>query len=274
MADRTELSADVENLNVDYLAEHVEDDESLLGLQDYFIPPTLKKLEATSKQRDLVQEFGAGSIILTPQNTCVWKQGDKPFKFVPILFVPIIRKWVDLKDPEGPNVIDTSFDVTSNLAKIARDPEKRNAEEYGNGFHYQYVEHLTFLGVLYDGEFAGTQCVLSFERSGHFKGKGFLTAIQSRRVTVNEKSIKQPLWAQVWGIELIAQSNQFGNWFGFNFKVVTPSVIEQQYVQPFKEMHISLKELQKQRNIIFEDESTANDITTKSDTMKKAEDQF
>lgn len=261
MSDRTELSKDVENLDVNYLADFVEEDTSLEGLEEYFIPSILKKLESNSKQTDLVQEHGAGSIMLTPQNVCIWKQGNEPFKFVPIMFLPIIRKWNDFKDPEGPNVIDTSFDISSNLAKIARDPSRRSAEGYGKDLHYQYVEHLTFIGVLYDGQWAGTQCVLSFERSGYFKGKGFLTAIQSRRVTIDNKSVKQPLWSQIWGIELTTQSNTLGNWFGFNFKVVTPSVISQQYVEPFKEMHRSLKEMQEKQKIVFEDESTANDVT-------------
>lgn len=268
MADRTELSTDVENLDVGYLAEYAEEDQSLEGLEEYFIPQVLKKLEATSRQTELVQEYGAGSVILTPLNTCVWKQGDEPFKFVPILFIPIVRKWNDLRDPEGPNVLETSFDTTSNIARISRDPERRNSEEYSSGLHYQYVEHLTFIGVLYDGINAGAQCVLSFERSGYFKGKGFLTAIQSRRCTINGKSVKQPLWSQIWGIELLPQKNRLGNWFGFNYKVVTPSVIEQQYVEPFKEMHVKLKEMQEKQKIVFQDESTANDINV-SETIDK-----
>jgi len=262
MTDRTELSTDVENLGVDYLAPFAEEDKSLEGLEEYFIPQVLKKLEATSRQTELVQEYGAGSVILTPLNACIWKQGDEPFKFVPILFVPIVRKWNDLKDPEGPNVLETSFDTSSNLARIARDPEKRDLEEYGNGLHYQYVEHLTFIGVLYDGANAGSQCVLSFERSGYFKGKGFLTAIQSRRCMVNGKTIKQPLWSQIWGIELLPQKNNFGSWFGFNYRVVTPSVIEQQYVEPFKKMHTELKEMQEKQKIVFQDESTDNNVST------------
>ncbi len=262
MTDRTELSKDVENLDVDYLAEFAEEDKSLEGLEEYFIPPTLKKLEANSKPIEVVEEFGAGSMILSPQNDCVWKKGDPPFKFVPILFVPIFRKWLNFDDPEGPNVVETSFDSMSDLAKVARNPERRNAEKYGNdNYTYQCIEHLTFGGVLYDGKFAGTQCVLSFERSGHFKGKSFLTAIQSRRCMVKGEFINQPLWSQVWGIESIPQTNKRGNrWFGINFRVGTPSVIEQKFVEPFKKMHVDWKEMQNNKRIIFDDESTANDV--------------
>jgi len=286
MSDRTELSKDVEDLAVDYLAEYAEEDKSLEGLEVYFIPPTLKKLEANSRPAEVVEEFGAGSIILSPQNDCVWKKDDPPFKFVPILFIPIFRKWLNFDDPEGPGVVETSFDPMSDLAKISRNPGKRNAEQYGNdGYTYQCIEHLTFGGVLYDGNFAGTQCVLSFERSGHFKGKSFLSAIQSRRVTVKlpkkdkktgevikdengeviifDQLMKQPLWSQIWGIELIPQTNKRNQrWFGINFRVVTPSVIDQQYVEPFKKMHVDWKEKQANERIIFDDESTANDVST------------
>lgn len=267
MADRTELSTDVQSLDASFLADFVEEDESLEGLEDYFIPPTLKKLEANSRADDLVREFGAGSMVLTPQNDCVWKMGDPPFKFVPILFVPVYRKWLDFNDPEGPNVVETSFDRESTLAKIARNPNKRNEETYGTNdppFKYQCIEHLTFGGIIYDGNFAGTECVLSFERSGHFKGKSFLTAIQSRKVTIQGKSVRQPLWSQVWGMELVSQSNKKGRWHGINFRTVQPSVIEQKYVEPFKALHEKWKDLQEKERIVFEDETTENDV---SDTI-------
>lgn len=261
MSDRTELSKDVENLDVDYLAEFVEDDTSLEGLEEYFIPSVLKKIEANSRQTELIDEYGAGSVILTPQNICIWKKGDAPFKFVPILFTPIVRKWLDFKDPEGPMVLETSFDISSELSKIARSAERRNSEGYGNsGFKYQHVEHLTFLGILYDGEHAGTQCMLSFERSGHFKGKSFITAIQSRKINVKGEIKKQPLWSQVWGLELIDQSNSKGRWNGFNFRVCEPKVIEKQFVEPFRELHNTWKEMQKKQKIVYSDESTDNNV--------------
>lgn len=267
MSDRTKLSKDVETMDPSFLEEFIENDQSLEGLEDYFIPPVLKKLEANSRSEELVKQFGAGSIILSPQNDCVWQMGDDPFKFVPIIFVPIYRKWLDFEDPEGPMVVDTSFDRASSLAKISRNSNKRNVEEYGNqGYKYQCIEHLTFGGIIYEGKFAGIECFLSFERSGHFTGQSFLTAIQSRRVTINEKSRKQPLWSQVWGIELIPKSNKKGRWHGINFKVVTPSVIAQKHVEPFKELHEKWKELQEKERIVFDDESTDNNVDTTVDT--------
>lgn len=262
MTERTELSKDVENLDVSYLADSLKGDTSLEGLGEYFVPPVLKKLEANSKPKEIVEEHGAGSIILTGQNACVWKMGDDPFKFVPLLFTPIVRKWKDFND-KPPETLDQTFDMHSEMAKIARSKEKRNAEAYGNGYHYQYVEHLTFLGVIYNGQHAGTQCMLSFERSGHWKGRGFLTAIQSRRIIVNEQRVAQPMWTQVWGINLIPRHNEQGDWHGLNFSNVQPSVIEQQYVEPFQELYSSWKKMQEEKMITYSDESTANDIESK-----------
>jgi hypothetical protein len=266
MSDRTELSTEVEDTTVNYLAELAEDDNSLDGLEEFFVPPMLKKLEATSKPKELVDEFGAGSIVLTGQNSCVWKKDDPPFKFVPILFVPIIRKWKDLKDTEPPKIVDQTFNMRSDMAKTARSAERRGAEEYGNGFKYQYVEHLTFLGVIYDGLHAGTQCVLSFERSGHFKGKSFITAIQSRKITGKDNvMIRQPLWSQVWGISLIEQHNQFGDWHGFNFHNMEQSVIGQQHMKPFREMNATYKAMQEKNLIVLDEESTSTAVIDDDD---------
>lgn len=261
MQDRTEMSKDVETLDVSYMEEFVQEDDSLDGLKEYFIPSVLKKLEANSNPKELVEEHGAGSIIITPQNECIWGKGDKPFQFVPILFTPVVRKWLDFDDPEGPSVVDFSFDMASQLAKMARNAGQRNSEEYGGkGFKYQHVEHLMFTGVIYDGEHAGTQCMMSFERSGHFKGKAFSSAIRSRKITINGIQQSQPMWSQVWGIELIEKSNSQGRWHALNFRIVQPTIIDKQYVKPFKELYDTWKEMQEKRQITFVDETTANDV--------------
>jgi len=265
MSDRTKLSTDVQEVDLDYMADFVEDDKSLEGLEEFFVPSILKKLEATSKPKELVDEFGAGSIILTGQNACVWKMGDIPFKFVPIIFVPIVRKWKDLKDQEPPKIVDQTFDMHSEMAKIARSPVKRSAESYGNGYKYQYVQHLTFIGIIYDGPYVGTQCILSFERSGHFKGQSLATAIQSRRITIKDEVKRQPMYTQVWGISLIEQHNQYGNWHGFNFCAVKPNVIDKQHAESFRELNKTWKEKQAKEHIVYEDESTANDVSTSDD---------
>ena len=261
MADRTELSKDVETLDVSYMENFVQEDDSLDSLKEFFVPSVLKKLEANSNPKELVDEHGAGSIILTPQNECIWKKGDKPFQFVPILFTPVARKWLDFDDPEGPSVVDFSFDMNSPMAKMARSAENRNSEGYGNsGFSYQYVEHLMFTGVIYDGVHAGTQCMMSFERSGHFKGRAFSSSIRSRKIMVKDVLQSQPMWSQVWGIDLIEKSNAKGRWHALNYHIVKPTIIDQQYVNPFKELYDSWKEMQKKSQITFADETTANEI--------------
>ena len=265
MSDRTELSKDVED--VTYMDGFIEEDTSLDALKEFFIPSVLKKLEAGSNPKDLVDEHGAGCVILTPQNECIWKKGDKPFQFVPILFTPIYRKWLDFLDPEGPNAIETSFDTMSNLAKMARSSERRNAESYGRDFHYQYVEHLVFTGVLYNGVHAGTQCMLSFERSGNFKGKAFSSAIRSRKITINNGLKPQPMWSQVWGMELVEKSNSKGRWHALNFRVVDPKIIAQQYVEPFQELYTTWKRMQEKEEIQFSDETTANDMNNDAEVV-------
>lgn len=266
MSDRTELSTDVEDTTANYLAELAEDDNSLEGLEEFLVPPMLKKLEAGSKPKELVEEHGAGSVILTGQNACVWKMDDPPFKFVPLLFIPLVRKWRDINDTEVPKIVDQTFDMRSNMAKIARNAERRSAEEYGNGFHYQYVEHLTFFGVIYDGDFSGTECVLSFERSDHFKGKSLITAIQSRKIQGKDDiRISQPLWSQVWGISVIEKHKGSWDWHGFNFHNMEQSVIDQQHVKPFKELHKKYKKMQEKHLIVLDEESTSAEVIDDDD---------
>ncbi len=268
MQDRTEMSKDVETLDVSYMEEFVQDDDSLDSLKDHFIPSVLKKLESGSNPQELVDEYGPGSIILTPQNECIWRKNDKPFQFIPILFTPVVRKWLDFDDPEGPSVVDFSFDMGSQLARIGRNAEQRNSEEYGtSGFKYQYVEHLMFTGVLYDGEHTGTQCTMSFERSGHFKGLAFNSAIRGRKITINNVLKPQPMWSQVWGFELVEKHNFKGRWHALNFRTVQPTIIDEQHAKPFKKLYDTWKEMQKKRQIKFVDETTANDMNEDDGNM-------
>ncbi len=265
MSDRTDLSTDVEDTTVNYLAELAADDNSLDGLEEFLVLPYLQRLEAGS-DKELVEKFGAGCIILSGQNVLIWKKNDPPFKFVPILFVPVIKKWRDRQDAEKPRILEETFDMRSNLAKIARNPDRRSSEEYGNGYKYQYVEHLTFLGVLYDGDFAGTSCSLSFEKSSHFKGKSFITAIQSRKIQGKDGIMqRQPLWSQVWGIRLIAKHNAKGDWYGLDFQNMEQSVISQQHVKPFKEMNVRYKEMQRKDLIVLDEDSTSTAVINDDD---------
>ena len=73
------------------------------------------------------------------------------------------------------------------------------------------------------------------------------------------------MWSQVWGIELIEKSNTKGRWHALNFRIVKPTIIDQQYVKPFKELYDSWKEMQKKSQITFADETTANDVIDEDD---------
>ena len=262
MSKRTDqpLAKKVSGVDANFLAQYVEQDSSLQGMDEYVILPRLKILQQMSDPT-LKKQFGEGSAIIRPGDALVWKDGDQPFLFVPHFFYVEFAKWADRRDKENPAVIARTFDPTSEIAKCARDPNRR-FEIYADQekkktdqekFRYRYVEHLRFPGVIYgDHPLTGTPVVLSFERGEFGTGKNFISGIKLRRqaVEVNglTKNIAVPLWSQVWAIAVTLHGTD-PQWYGFSFSVPEVTLIQPEEAEEHRSAHLSLKEVYEQNRL-------------------------
>lgn len=275
--DRTE--SQIQRVNPSFLAQYVETDTSLEGMDQYRILPRLKIIQGMT-DKALKDVFGEGAAIIRPGDACVLSPQEvregKRFLFVPQFFWAEAAKWADLKDKEGPSVIARSFDPTSELFKRADDPDKRF--EIYPGYEnkrpedqrrYRYVHHLRFAGVIYgDHGLAGTPVVLSFERGEFMQGKNFISAIKMRRqkITVGEgefaeeKSVPVPLWAQVWSFTIGWRPRaEGGGWYGFDFQPAEPPLISEKDHEEMYKAHVELKELHEKDRLRVDDDDSGRE---------------
>lgn len=222
-----------------WLAEYQTEDTSVEDLAEYRILSRLKIVQSMSAE-ELKESFGEGSIIIAPGNVMVAKKKE-PVLFVPVFFFTEFCLWGDRKDKVGPTIRDRSFDKAGDLARRARDPERRE-EEYEGGFVGRYVEHLNFAGFIYgDHEQKGTPCVLSFSRGEFGTGRNFINSITLRKVAGQTA----PLWSQVWEMKTAFRDQGDKKWYGIemsNPPEGTEPFIKQEEVEFFLGEHKSCKE--------------------------------
>lgn len=249
-----------------FLAEFIEHDTSMDGMEEYRIFPRFKIIQPTSDQA-LKKAFGEGSAVIRPGDVVIWKDGDPPFQFVPHFFYVEFCKWADLQDKENKMILETTYDPLSDIAKKARDPETRYEVYPGmekkpdkDQLKFRYVEHLRFCGTTYgDGEFAGIEVALSFERGEFFQGKNFISAIKMRKQKVQDedgvaKSVAIPLWAQVWQFSVgFREPDPSRKWYGFDFSSADPSIINENYAEEFFETYKELKDLHEKNRLRVDD---------------------
>lgn len=264
---RNETAINKVPTNPDYLAQYIEQDDSLEMLKEHRTVPRFKIVQATTEQ-ELQGSFGVGSCVVRPGDALVAKFNAEPktFDFVPLFFVCEYAKWRDLKGT-GPMILERSADPGSDLARRAKSAELRK-EAYPNQNHiadekdkmyYSYVEHLRFIGVIYgDHPLAGTPVTLSFERGEWRQGKNFISAITMRREEVNGESKPVPLWAQVWRFKIIHHApDQKRKWYGFAFEPADPSLINQEDAPAMQALHKEFKELAQKQLLVVQDEADA-----------------
>jgi hypothetical protein len=256
------------------LVRYTEQDASLAGMDEYRILPRLKIIQAMADPA-LKEKFGEGTAIIRPGDAEVWRKNDEPFAFVPALFVVEFAQWADPNDSESNTIIKRTFDPTSELAKKARDPEKR-IEPYklGSEQKYRYVEHLRFYGQIYGDihPLSGTPVVLSFERGEFTQGKNFISAIKLRRQPVQTDSgtriVPVPLWAQIWSLSVgFRDRAKDRRWYGFDFASPEISIIKDEQVEEFHKLHLELKELQ-EKNRLMVDEQDRDVAATPADSKE------
>ncbi len=200
------------------------EDTSLEALQEYVIVPFVKVIQGMSDQ-ELKDTFGEGSAVLRPGDIKIAAKNE-PFLFVPLFFFTMYRKWADRKDTQM--IMESSYDPNSDIAKLSRDPDRREQVYEGDEGKpekeqrkYRYVEHLCFIGLLYDGVQAGERCLISFQKGDFRVGRAFASGAQMRKVVVNEETgekARVPLWAQVWQMKSTLRERNENKWWGLDAK--------------------------------------------------------
>ena len=170
---------------------------------------------------ELKDKFGEGSAILRPSNLLIAEKKGK-FLFVPLFFYTVFKQWADRADTTA-MVVESTYDPTHPVAKKARDSkqwtqpyEEDLAKDPGDQRKYRFVEHLCFVGIIYDGDFAGERCLISFQKGDFFVGRGFATGAQMRKVTIDDQKKTVPLWAQVWEMTIALRDKNGNKWWGFD----------------------------------------------------------
>jgi hypothetical protein len=272
----------VEGQEANFLAQYIEEDDSLDSLQEHRIVPRFKIIQATSDS-ELTENFGIGSVIVRPGDSLIskFKEEPKSFEFVPLFFFVEWAKWRDLKDT-GPMILERSHDPSSYLAENSKDAKTRK-ELYPNQSealpekekkYYSYVEHLRFIGLIYgDHPLAGTPVTLSFERGEYMQGKNFISAVTLRRQVVNGKPSKIPLWSQVWKLSTIHHTpDATRKWYGFKFEAADTPVINQEEAADMKALHLEFKELFEKQRLMVQDEE--DDTISADEAAVKANEDF
>jgi hypothetical protein len=260
----------VSGVNANWLQNYVEEDHSLDGMEEYRVVPILKVVQSMTDQ-ELKKEFGEGAVIMRPGNQLVCSEGES-FLFVPIFFFAEFTKRSDLNDKESPMTLQRSFDQSSDLAQLARDPDKRSEVYPGmegrpekDQMHYRYVESLRFAGVIYgDHDLTGTPCSLSFERGEFSQGKNFVSAIRLRKTKVETpdgiKAVPVPLWAQVWEIGSVFRDKGAKKWYGIDFRSPDENIISDNNHENFLALHNELRELHEKQLLLVQEDGEDEEV--------------
>lgn len=213
-------------------------------MREYRIIPRLSIAQgATEASQRLIEAVGLGSACIPASQTLVAKRGES-FAFVPLFFYREFIQWRDRNDPDVvagsvPKIVERTFDDGHRIALLARDRDKRE-EEYGKTkdgktLKYRYQEHLEFIGVLYDGELAGTEVMIGFKRGEFRTGRQFINKIAMR---FGGKKAK--LWATVWEFSAALHKSSENSWYGFDIAPPKLPWIRSENVEAFREQHNTL----------------------------------
>lgn len=275
MAKRTDSPKDlkvVDGTTPNFLAQYVEKDTSLDNMDQYVIIPMLKTIQGLSDQ-SLKDRFGEGAVVVRPGDVLVAER-EESFIFQPLFFFTEFCKWADRRDKSQNSIVVRTFDETSEVAKLSRDPEKRQEVYSGHEqkkpddqWKYRYVEHLNFPGVIRgDHELTGTFTTLSFQRGEFTQGKNFISAVKMRRQELQEgQRVKVPLWAQVWAFKSTLRDRNGNKWFGLDFVAADPSVIGESMAQDSKARFDDLKNSHEKKLILVD--RGEEDVETSSTEM-------
>jgi hypothetical protein len=251
----------VEGVSGGFLATIGAEDNSLASLQQHVIVPRLKIVQQMTA-KDLKDKVGGdGTVCIRPGDEVV-SALEEPFLFVPRFFYSEYCKWADRNDTDSNRIVSRSFDPASEIAKFAKDANKRKElypdqekKPENKRLYYSYVHHFCWFGVIYgDHELSGNEVVLSMERGEFGNGRQFITAIASRKHQPDgmDKKMPVPLWAQVWELNSKMRPPKNGNqWYGFEFRAPKdrPAIIKDEEVEHAQSEYVRLAQLHEERRL-------------------------
>jgi len=241
-----------------WLATHAEEDTSIDSLAEHRVLPRLKIIQQMTDVT-MREALGEGSVILQPGEVRVVTR-DESFEFVPVFFFTEFLEMSDLKDTGSPMILERSFDASSELAKMARDPDQwergyGTQNEKGN---YQFTarrcETLNFVGFICGGdapaELNGVPVTLIFSRGEFTKGRAFITAITMRRIG----SSVAPLWSQRWEFTPNMREKGGNAWYGLDFANAQQPYIDEDLADFMRSAHEEFKGLHESKALVVDHE--------------------
>ena len=201
------------------------------NLQQYWVPPRLKIVQAQSGDQYRNAGFKPGDILLVPEMSLIAHSGE-PLWITPIFMYTDFAKW----SPYGmkgqmPVIQERTVDIDSNIAKRARSkkeedwyeicPDAPKAKQGDQQYQYRYCEHINFLCVLRlnnkspehpANRHINNPFLLSFHHAGFYEGKQLSTLIVNRRIDI---------FTGQYELKTVDKTNKKGTWKGF--QVTNPS---------------------------------------------------
>ena len=222
--------------------------QGLEGLSD-IVRPSFVKIVQNMTEEALVDEFGIGAIILTPDRRLISSGGEAGgVAFVPLLYY---TEWVKmtsikLKNVE-PMIVERSFDPQSTVAKKASSertwsephPNHPNDEKY----NYRYCENLNFIIKFIEEDLMDVEPVLlTLNRTSFVTGQKLAKLALAR---------KHSLFG---GVYLLSTRTREGEYTPKMYTVenhpITPWVTDQALFEQLKKAHEDYDQKLKDRLIV------------------------
>jgi hypothetical protein len=165
-----------------FIAEDREKDSNDDLMSQYLVPPRIKTIQRTAGEQ--FSAFKPGSLVLMPSGVPLTDDVDQPFHITPLLYYPeyLVVNPIETKETL-PMIRDRTLDPKSEIAVIARDPDKRDSFECPEmkGKHLKYKEVHTFIVVIAGRPgIAGLPVAMSFSGMEARVGSQFIAKIKMR----------------------------------------------------------------------------------------------
>jgi hypothetical protein len=275
MSDKTELMKANAQMPA-WMAE--ADREGVEDLGQYIIPPRIKVIQKTADEQ-YAKQFKEGDAVLVPQKVLL-VSADEPFYFTPLFFFTeyLVTNPIEVKGSQ-PFIRERTLDPHSEIAKKARDPERRT-EPYpdppanvkgSEKWEINNVEVLNYL-VLIQGreDLTGMPVCLSFSKSEWMQGSRLAGLIKMRRA---------PIYGCVFQgmVPSTVRRNPQGAWYGIDVgnpdedSEVSPFVEDEETFASLRAIHLELKEAHSKSEIQVD---YAEGTDAKDDIVAAAEESF
>lgn len=199
--------------------------------------------------------FGEGDAVLNPGQALIVHKNE-PFIFVPVKFAPEYALWNDFKDKERMAIEKRTFDKASDIARFSKDPDKRwvpygPPDPKNDGkpkFKQRYVEHLNFMGFLWNHSLGLQLMTVDFSRGEHGQGEKYINAICLR---------PEPSYFQLWELTPAFRDRGDRKWWGLDYSPA--GIIPEERAEFFNNAYNELTKLYDERRLIIERDDERED---------------